>query len=317
MTQSAPRRRAILLLVLTGLLWSSGGVLLKIISWQPLSILSARGMIASAVCLIYLRRLDCRWTRVQVVGALAYSSTQLLFIAATKLTTAANAIVLNYTSLIFVALLGTKLLGERPSRPAWWSLLCILTGILLCFGDDLTFSRFWGNASGLTSGLTLAVFVLSMRSQKAGVPAETVLLGNILNALVGLPLVLREVCTLPSLGIILFLGLFQVGISFVLYSVAVKYVNALESTLIPALELVLNPLWAFLLLGETPGRLALLGSVFILGGVLAVAVASASGTGGLPPSHALPTQVESGDKQFSEPSRAISRDEEWGPEEPP
>jgi drug/metabolite transporter (DMT)-like permease len=235
-------------------------------------------MIAAAVVLIYLRHLNFRWTLLQVVGALAYSSTQLFFIISTKQTTAANAIFLQYTSPIYIVLLGKRFLGERPRRFDWTSLFFILVGLLFCFGDDLTFNEFSGNASGIISSLALAIFVLCMRRQKAGVPANTVLLGNIMNAFVGLPFLLQETFSLPSLGIILYLGLFQVGLSFVLYSIAIKYVKAFESTLILSLELVLNPLWVFLVIGEAPGRFALIGSIFILTAVVASAIASSRET---------------------------------------
>ncbi len=107
-----------------------------------------------------------------------------------------------------------------------------------------------------------------------GVPANTILLGNFFGAIIGLPFLLQETFTLSSVGTILFLGIFQIGISFILYSIAIKYVHALESTLIVTLEPVLNPVWVFLVLGEIPGKLAFMGGILVLGAVIGRAVVS-------------------------------------------
>ena len=278
MNPSGLRRQAIFFLVLTALLWSSSGLLIKIMGWQALSILSARSMIAIVVFWVYLRHLKFRWTHLQVAGAIGYAGAQMLFIMATKLTTAANAIFLQYTSPIYIILLGYWWLGERPQPADWISLFVIFAGLLLFFGDHLSFNGFSGNVLAALSGVAMAVMVLCMRRQKDGVPAHTVLLGNILSALIGLPFLLQEVWTLSSLGIVSYLGTFQIGLSFVFYSIAIKHVPALESTLILSIEPILNPLWVFLVIGEAPGRVALIGSMLVFGAVTARAMISARAT---------------------------------------
>jgi drug/metabolite transporter (DMT)-like permease len=273
------RRQAILFLVLTAILWSSSGLLVKIISWQPLSILSGRSILATAVFWIFLKcpTRFC-WTRLQVVGAFGYVGAQLFFIMATKLTTAANAIFLQYTLPIYIVLFGYWFLNERPQRADWISLAVIFTGLFLFFGDDLNFNGFSGNILAIVSGMFMAVLILCMRKQKDGTPANTIFLGSILGAVIGLPFLLQENFSLPNIGIISYLGIFQIGLSFVLYSIAIKQVQALESTLILTLEPILNPLWVFLVIGETPGKLALIGGMFVIGAVTARAVVSARET---------------------------------------
>jgi len=266
------RHKARLLLVLTALLWSSSGLLVKITSWQPLSIVGARSLIASLVLLAYLRRFSFRWTRLQVAGAVGYAVAQLSFIMATRLTTAANAIFLQYTAPIYIVLFGYWLLRERPQRSDWIAMPVIFAGLLLFFGDRLSPDGLYGNVLAILSGMAMATMMLCMRAQKAGVPAQTILLGSILSAIIGLPFSLQETWTPSDVGIILYLGMFQVGLSFLFYSTAIKYVPALESTLILTIEPILNPLWVFLVLGETPGRLALVGSALVLGAITARAV---------------------------------------------
>ena len=266
------RHKARLLLALTALLWSSSGLLVKITSWRPLSIFGARSLIASLVLFAYLRRFSFRWTRWQVAGAVGYAFAQLFFIMATKLTTAANAIFLQYTAPIYIVLFGYWLLRERPQRSDWIAMPVIFTGLLLFFGDKLSLDGLYGNVLAILSGMALATMMLCMRAQKAGVPAQTILLGSILSAIIGLPFSLQETWIPSDVGIILYLGTFQIGLASLFYSTAIKYVPALESTLILTLEPIFNPLWVFLVLGETPGQLALVGSVLVLGAITARAI---------------------------------------------
>ncbi len=275
MNPSGTRRQAIIFLVLTAILWSSSGLLVKIISWQPLSILSGRSILSSVVFWIFLKYpTRFNWTRLQVTGAVAYVGAQIFFIMATKLTTAANAIFLQYTLPIYIVLFGYWFLNERPQRADWISLIVIFAGLFLFFGDDLNFDGFSGNILAIVSGMAMALLMLCMRKQKDGTPANTILLGNILGAVIGLPFLFQESYSLPNLGIIAYLGIFQIGLSFVLYSIAIKQVQALEATLILTLEPILNPLWVFLVIGETPGKLALIGGMFVIGAVTARAVVS-------------------------------------------
>ena len=140
----------------------------------------------------------------------------------------------------------------------------------------------YGNGLAVLSGITMALMIVCMRHQKDGRPAETIILGNLLSAVVGLPFVLQETMSWTSAGMIVYLGLFQMGLSFTLYSVAIRHLHALESTLIVTLEPILNPVWVFFVTGETPGPLTLTGGVLVLGAVTLRAVVSARGANGLP-----------------------------------
>jgi drug/metabolite transporter (DMT)-like permease len=215
------------------------------------------------------------WTRLQIAGALGYVGAQLFFIMATKLTTAANAIFLQYTLPIYIVIFGYWFLNERPRRADWVSLVIIFTGLFLFFGDDLNFQGVYGNLLAIFSGMSMAVLMLCMRKQKDGTPANTVLLGNLIGVAIGLPSLVQESFTLTNIGIISYLGIFQIGLSFVLYSIAIKQVQALESTLILTLEPILNPLWVFWVIGERPGKMALIGGMFVIGAVIARSIISA------------------------------------------
>jgi drug/metabolite transporter (DMT)-like permease len=260
---------------MTAALWSTSGLLVKLSDWQPMSILAGRSILAVGVFLIYLRGTHFRLSRVQVVGAVAFLATQALFITATKMTTAANAIFLQYTGPVYVILLAAWWLGERPQRADWLALVVILAGLGFFFGDELSFDGRIGNLLAILSGVTMAVMMVCMRAQKDGTPGQTILISYLMGALVGAPSLIRESFTLQNLAIIGFLGVFQIGLAFALYSSAIKHVHALEATLILTLEPVLNPIWVFLALNERPGPMALLGAALVVGGVTARALVSA------------------------------------------
>jgi drug/metabolite transporter (DMT)-like permease len=271
-TQTAtpyPQGRAVLLLFLTAIIWSTSGILIKIIDWQPMSILAGRSALAIGVFLIYLRKEKFRLNRVILLGGVACCATQILYITATKMTTAANAIFLQYTGPIYVILLGAWFLHERPTRTDWFTLVLILAGLGFFFGEELSLDGQVGNLLAILSGVTMAVMTICLRAQKDAAPGQAILLAHVLGTIIGMPSMLRESFTVQNVAIMSYLGIVQIGIAFALYATAIKHVPALEATLIVTLEPILNPLWVFLVIGEAPGPLALLGGILVIGAVTA------------------------------------------------
>ncbi len=275
MDSLSERRKAILFLMLAAILWSTSGVLIKMMNWQPLAILAARSLFASLVFVVYLRRLPTRFNRWQLLAAAASVLTQFLFITSTKLTTAANAIFLQYTAPIYIVLLAFWFLREKPSRTDWISMFVIFVGLILFFGDKLSTNGLYGNILAVLSGVTSAVMVVAFRAQKDGAPAESILIASLVTAILGFPFVLQETWTITNWSIIAYLGIFQIGIAFVFFTKAIKHIPALEANLVGTLEPVLNPVWVFLFLGESMGAFALIGGLVVLGGVTLSAVGSA------------------------------------------
>jgi len=267
------RNKAILFLVLAAILWSAGGLLIKsVVSWGPLAIAGARSGIAALVIFCYLYIRDKRlprleWSALQIGTALCYAGVVSLFTIANKMTTAANAILLQYTAPVYVALLSYWVLRERVTAADWVTVGVVLGGMLLFFVDDLAPGNLTGNILSVLSGVFFALFTLLLRKQKDGSPLEAVMLGNIITALVGLPFYFQTLPTAFEWGALVFLGLFQLGFSYIFYTIAIKKVTALEAILIPVIEPILNPVWVFLLLGEAPGPWALVGGVVVLGAV--------------------------------------------------
>lgn len=266
-----PRAKAILYLVIASVLWSTGGMLIKLVDWNPVAIAGTRSGIAALVMLAFVRKPKFSMSKTQIAGAAFYMSTVVLFVIANKLTTAANAILLQYTAPIWVAVLGVWVLKEKTLRVDWLAIFVVMAGMVLFFIGDLGGGALAGNLLSILSGLFLALTVIFMRLQKDGSQIEMTLLGNIMTFMVSIPFILQSMPDFKSMVGILILGIFQLGISYTLFSLAVRHVSALEAILIPVIEPILNPIWVFLATGERPGALALVGGLIV---VLAVTLRS-------------------------------------------
>jgi drug/metabolite transporter (DMT)-like permease len=249
----ASRPLSLLLLVMTAILWSFGGLLIKLIQWNPIAISGMRSLIAAVIILIVLRRPRLPRSLPQIAGIAAYAATVLLFVVSNKLTTAANAILLQYTAPVYVALLGAWFLKERVGRADWLTIFLVLGGMLLFFLDDLKAGGLAGNITALLSGISFAVMIVCLRSQKSASPLETVFWGNVLTAVIGMPFMTGPLPDAQSWAGLLLLGVFQLGLSYILYAVAIKKVTALEGVLIPVIEPIMNPILVLFILGEIPG----------------------------------------------------------------
>jgi len=258
------RTKAWLLLAVTAVMWSLGGLLIKSVDAHPLAIAGVRGGIAAIVMLVVLKKPQINWSLAQVGAALAYSATTILFVSANKTTTAANAILLQFTAPIYVAFLAAWLLKEKTRLYDWLAVLIVMGGMVLFFLDNLSTQRVLGNIIAAASGVSFAFFTVFMRMQKDGSPLESVFLGNILTAVIGLPFLYQSVPNTNGWLLLIMLGVVQLGIPYILFAKAIKHATALEATLIPIIEPLLNPLWVFLILGETPGILALTGGVIVI-----------------------------------------------------
>jgi drug/metabolite transporter (DMT)-like permease len=272
---TSPRRKAVLFLILAAVLWSTGGLMIKSTNWQPLAILVGRNLFSSVALLLYLRRFPIRWTRWKITAAVCHILTAFLFISSTKLTTAANAIFLQYTAPLYIIPLGYWLLREKPSRTDWISMLVIFCGMFMFFGDKLTLNGLHGNILAALSGLTMALMTVALRAQKDGTPLESIVIAQVFTVIVGFPLLLQQSWTLTNALIIVYLGVFQIALAFVFFTSAIKHIPAIEATLISTLEPILNPLWVLLFIGEKPGLFALIGGLIVLSGVAINAVSSA------------------------------------------
>lgn len=275
-------RRAVALLVLCGLCWSTGGVLIKLVSWHPAAIWSARCAIAGAV-LYAARRPSLRGiTRTEWAAAIALAATTGLFILANKLTTAANAILIQYSAPIWIALLGAWFLGERATRLDWVTIVVVLGGIALFFLDQLTLDHVAGNLVALAAGVAFAFSAMTLRkaalSSTAHGPVDPIramFLGNVIGAVIGAPFwVAAPLPDASGWAALVALGVVQQALAYLFYARAVRHATALEAMLIPVIEPILSPIWVALAIGELPGPWALVGGAIVVGAVTVRGLAS-------------------------------------------
>ncbi|MFH1976986.1 MAG: DMT family transporter [Pseudomonadota bacterium] len=210
----------------------------------------------------------------QIAAAIANAATMLLFVSANKTTTAANAIILQYIAPVSTAFIGAFLLKERTRIEHFVAIPVVAAGMIVMFFDELGGGRFFGNVLAVMSAITFGFYFVFMRMQKDGSPLESILLSHWLTA--GICVIISFFLPLPhvtakSLAAIAVLGIVQIGLSSILFSIAIKRISAVSAILIAVIEPVFNPIWVFFAIGEAPGANALIGGGII---VLAVTIAS-------------------------------------------
>lgn len=256
-------------IVFAALLWSLAGLLIKYIPWNPLAIASGRSLLASLVFLIaYRGRLFHRPNLTTWLSGIAIMLTQTGFVIANKLTTAANAIMLQYASPFFVVLLGSLIYHYRPSKREMTALLVAFGGIILFFLDDLSFGNLIGNALALMTGVTFACVFLFNNRLECNTPVALII-GQLGTFLIGLPSLISNRSWQPvSVLAILILGIFQLGIAYVFFGIGIATTKPLSANLLAMVEPIANPIWVFLLVHEIPGVTAIIGSTIIIAAVI-------------------------------------------------
>ena len=258
-------RRALTLLALCATMWSTGGVLIKFINMNPLAIAGVRSLIAAAVFVLATRQLRWRWTRLQWLTAGFFAYLVISFVTSTKMTTAANAILLQYTAPIYVILLSGPLLNEKIQRRDIITLLAVLGGMTIFFMEKISSQHLWGDLMALSSGVSFAGLTLCLRLHRNEDTFGSLLLGHLVTAAIGLPfLAAGPAPGAQDLLLLTILGVLQLGVPYILYGLAIRHVTALEGSLIPMIEPILNPVWVALFFGEQPSRFALCGGLVVV-----------------------------------------------------
>lgn len=250
--------------LLAALLWSSGGLFIK---WAPLPGLLVAGGRALITAVFYLTvwRPDLR--RARWPTAVAYAGMIVTFVLATKRTSAANAILLQYTGTAWVLVLAPRLLGEPLRRVDVVTVAVCLGGMALCIGGG---GQWLGDVLGAVSGLFFALAILGMRGDAASVgrdPQASTTVGNLLAAAVTLPCCVADWPLLAdgrALAVLAWLGIVQMGLAYWVFIRGVRTVPAATASVLALVEPVLNPLWVFLGTGERPGLATMAGGAVVL-----------------------------------------------------
>jgi drug/metabolite transporter, DME family len=263
MTRSPIRSR--LTILSAAALWSTAGAAIKLCGLNAWQIAGGRSLVAGAMLFAFVPGTRTRPDRkVLGVGA-AYAGTVLLFVVANKLTTAANAIFIQDTAPLYVLLLSPFLLREKATRSELLSVPLYAIGIIMFFMDQLSPGQLRGNLIALVSGVTFALSIMGLRHLREGRGDAAAAWGNAMAFVVALPLAASGPhVTFRDLGLIAYLGVFQLGLAYLLFARGLEHTSAVEASLLVLLEPVLNPVWTFAFAGERPGPWAICGGGVVL-----------------------------------------------------
>ncbi len=265
MQHLADHRKGILAVVAAALLWSTGGIFIKLISLNAFQLSCLRSIFAAAVFVFLFRKKLLEVNLFTFINAGFYAAILILFVVATKMTTAANAIFLQYTAPIYVLVLEPLINKTKYQLINVITILFCFIGMVLFFIGELSPGYFEGNLIALLSGVAFAAFLIGMRKNRPEYQFSSIFYGNVLISLICLPSLFSiEQFIFMDLGMIAFLGIFQIGIAYAFFSYGLKRVYAIEASLISMIEPVLNPVWVFIGYGEIPAYLAIVGGIIIV-----------------------------------------------------
>jgi len=275
---SSPVRNRLMLLA-AAVLFSTGGAAIKGSELSAVQLACFRSGIAAVSLFVFLPEARRRWTRRIIAVGFAYAATLILFVLATKNTTAANAIFLQATAPIYLLLLGPLLLHEPVRRSDLLVIVAVACGAMLMFAGAPAASATApdprrGNIFGAGSGLSWALTVSGLRGLErkvgtTGAAITTVVAGNLIAFLVCLPYAVPvNHCSLADLATLVYLGVFQIGLAYFLMTRSIRHVPALEASTLLMVEPALNPFWTWLIQGEQPGAAPLVGGVLVLAATL-------------------------------------------------
>jgi len=280
----SPERRGLLLVAAAALLWSTGGVGIKALSEPPLVIAFYRSATAAVALFLIFRPRVWRWTPAFLVGIVAYAACLTTFVFATKWTSAANAIFLQYCGVVWVLVASPLVLKEPFHRRDAFAVAAAFAGMTLFFLGRFESRGYAGELTALASSVFFAVLVLALRSERGGGSEAVVTYGNVLAAAALLPFVRHELAVPPRDAVILgLLGFVQIGGAYALFVAGLRHVTATQASLMGMLEPVSNPIWVFLFVGERPGAFSILGGVIVLGAIAWRTLTSGPAVAGPPP----------------------------------
>jgi drug/metabolite transporter (DMT)-like permease len=264
-------------LITAAMLWSSSGIFIKLLTLSAYHIACYRSLVAAVAIVAIMKFTGRSWSLprdpLSLAGSLIYSLVLVGFVVATKLTTAANAIFLQYAAPIYLLFLEPWIFRKPFARRDFWAVGACIGGMALFFAGHLEKGGLAGNLLALASGFLLALFSLILKWKRETRPGHDpigmVVLGNVFVALLCLPKVLpTPQITLSQGWMLLYLGIFQLGIAYMFFTAGMKYLSATASLITCMLEAVFNPVWVFLGVGERPTPYAILGGLVILGIIL-------------------------------------------------
>ena len=272
MTESKFQLPPVTLVLIAVFLWSTGGLFIKSTTIDAYQITFFRSLFAAVTVLLLTRKSGLKIDLFGVFTSIIYALLLFLFVWATKKTTAANAIFLQYTAPIYILILGPFIIGEKFHLRDLVTVVIVIAGMSLFFVGQLRIEDYQGNAAALMSGIFLGLYIMLLRHPKAEGfnPAIAVIYGNFLLALMNAPAGISAIPVMTGMDwfAVTFLGVVQIGISYILFIKGVRGgTRPLDASLIGFIEPLLNPVWVFLFVGERPSPWAIVGGAVIIAAI--------------------------------------------------
>ncbi len=259
---------ALVMLAACAVMWSVGGLFIKLIDWNPFVISGVRSLIAGSVAYAYMlfSKQKLKLSKRSLLGAVGLCGTLTLFVCANKLTTAANAIVLQFTAPMFIVVFSFLFFKKRPKSSDLIAVLFTTVGISLLFADEINGGSMLGNVLAVCAGASFAVFYMSLDGASADERMSSIVLANVFAVMIGIPFVFTTAPTVDTMSVvyIVILGVVQLGLPYILLAKASEACSPLTCSLMSAFEPMLNPVWVMIFAGESPGFYAIVGGLVVL-----------------------------------------------------
>lgn len=269
MIKKLKEHQAGLLAVFTAaLMWSTGGLFVKLVTFNAMQISFFRCSIAALVFAVLFRKKLLLVNRFTFINAFFYASVLIAYVIALKMTTAANAIFLQSTAPIYVLIFEPIILKTSYNRVNIMTILICTIGMFFFFMGKISPAHFEGNLIALFSGIMFAALFLGLRKNENKYQLSSIFYGNVIVALVCIPFLsgIQEL-NFSNLWMVSFLGVFQIGLAYAVFSYGLRRVLAIEASIIALVEPVLNPVWVFIGYGEIPSFMAIIGGIIILSAI--------------------------------------------------
>ena len=268
MQNLSEHNKGILAVFLTAILWSSGGLFIKLISLNAMQLSFFRCLIAAIVFALLFRKKLLIVNGFTFINATFYAIVLSTFVIATKTTTAANAIFLQSTAPIYILIFEPLINKTKQERINVITIAVCFIGMIFFFLGEISPGHLEGNLVALLSGIMFAAFFLGMRKNGNEFQQSSIFYGNILVSLICIPFLFdMKPLTFDDIWMVSFLGIFQIAFAYALFSYGLKRILAVEASIISMFEPVLNPVWVLIGYGEMPSFFAAIG-----GGIIIVAV---------------------------------------------
>jgi len=259
--------------------WSTSCLFIKLLDMHPIVISGLRSFIAF-IFLLAVRLISPppkakkNPPHIVIFCGLALAFTIYTFVAANKLTTAANSILLQYSAPIWAAILAWILIKEKPHWEHWAAVVFVMGGLVLFFRGGLDSGAFLGNALAIISGVLLAAHTVTLRMLKDGNTRDAMLIAHAITAGLSIPFIILYPPTIKVSTVLplLFMGFFQMGLASLLLAYGIKRIPAIQAMLASILDPTLSPVWVLVVTGERPSLWSLVGGLIIISSVIASSI---------------------------------------------